>query len=53
MNKSLADALLERTRQPLPEIADAVFRESLERLFPEADTEETNWQKIAAVVATA
>ena len=49
--QKLSDALLERTSQPLPEIADAVFRESLERLFPEEDKEETNWQKIAAVVA--
>ena len=49
--QKLADALLERALQPLPEIDEAVFKESLARLFPEKTPQRINWQQIAAVVA--
>ncbi|MEN8244341.1 MAG: exodeoxyribonuclease V subunit alpha [Thermodesulfobacteriota bacterium] len=49
--KKLGDALLERAIQPLPIIDSAAIKNSLERLFPEEEPDETNWQKIAALVA--
>ena len=49
--KKLADALLERTIQPLPGIDSFDLKNSLERLFPEEGKENINWQKIAAVVS--
>jgi len=49
--KKLGDALLERAIHPLPTIDSAAITDNLERLFPEEETDETNWQKIAALVA--
>ena len=49
--KKLGDALLERAIQPHPAINIAAVKNSLERLFPEEEPDETNWQKIAALVA--
>ncbi len=49
--KKLADFLLEQTAPPLPDINAATFKAGLERLFPEREPGETDWSKIAAIVA--
>ncbi|MBW2613546.1 MAG: exodeoxyribonuclease V subunit alpha [Deltaproteobacteria bacterium] len=49
--KKLADFLLEPTAPPLPDINAATVKAGLERLFPEREPGETDWRKIAAIVA--
>ena len=49
--KKLADALLEKAAQPLSPYDRAAARNSLDRLFPGKNTQETSWPKVAAAMA--
>ena len=49
--KKLAEALVERAAQALPEIDATAVNKRLERLFPQEQDEQTSWTKVAAVVA--
>ncbi|MCW9708208.1 exodeoxyribonuclease V subunit alpha [Fodinibius salsisoli] len=49
--KELAESLLQRCESSTEHIDIPALKEGLSRLFPEAESDEINWQKVAAALA--
>ncbi|MGD0233596.1 MAG: exodeoxyribonuclease V subunit alpha [Syntrophorhabdales bacterium] len=48
----LAGVLLAKARSPKRPVDEQLLRDGLQRLFPQDDGEEVNWQRVAALAAT-
>ncbi len=50
--KKLSDSIINRARSRSKKVDTNLLKDGLNRLFPNSNNDEVNWQKIAAVIAT-